>query len=356
MRTAWTQPVASVVTIVIVAGMCVTVLLTTGRTVGAEQSVLRSIDSAGTRSIVVRAEPGAGLRPDVLDRLKHIDGIEWAGAFGPAEDYVNSSIPDGTKVPVRYAWGGQFAAFGVSSNASFDGRFGWGTKRALEQFGMLENLGGAVAATGADIAVSSGLRIPEYLEFLEPLVIVPVTYDPSADLTVSVLVVTAETPGLVAPVAAAVQSVLALDDPTAAKVSTSESLAQLRAIVQGQLGDFSRGLVVVVFVITSILVAAILYSFVMLRRRDFGRRRALGASQGLIACLLLIQVALLAGIGAGAGLTTALAILFFASDPLPGADFVVAVGVLSVTVGLISALIPAIVAARRDPLRELRVP
>ena len=56
LATSWAQPVASVVTIVMVAGMCATVLLTTGRTVGAEQAVISSIDSAGTRSIIVRAE------------------------------------------------------------------------------------------------------------------------------------------------------------------------------------------------------------------------------------------------------------------------------------------------------------
>ena len=61
-----------------------------------------------------------------------------------------------------------------------------------------------------------------------------------------------------APVSQAVQSVLALDDASKAKLSTSESLAKLRALVEGQLGSFGRNLVIVIFALTSILVASIL--------------------------------------------------------------------------------------------------
>lgn len=91
MASARSQPVASVVSIIMVAGMCATVLLTTGRTVGAEQAVLGSIDSAGTRAVVVRAEADAGLNTAVLDRLANLDGIEWAGAFGAAQDVQNTA-------------------------------------------------------------------------------------------------------------------------------------------------------------------------------------------------------------------------------------------------------------------------
>ena len=111
------------------------------------------------------------------------------------------------------------------------------------------------------------------------------------------LLVIAARPDLVAPVSTAVQSLLAVDDITKVKLSTSESLAQLRALVQGQLGSFGRNLVVVIFALTAILVAAILYGLVMLRRKDFGRRRALGASQGLIVALLLTQMVVLSVIG-----------------------------------------------------------
>lgn len=191
---------------------------------------------------------------------------------------------------------------------------------------------------------------------LEPLVIVPQTRELEPESTVSVLVVIASRPDLVAPVSQAVQSVLAVDDPTKVKISTSESLATLRALVQRQLGSFGRNLVIVVFAMTAVLVAAILYGLVMLRRKDFGRRRALGASRGLIIGLLLTQMAILSVVGAVLGTGIALVGLAASGDPLPGTAFVAALNVLAVAVGTLAALVPAIAASRRDPLKELRVP
>lgn len=355
LATARAQPVASIVSIVIVAGMCATVLLTTGRTVGAEQAVLSTLDSAGTRSIVVRAEGAAGLDQSVLDRVSGIDGIEWAAAFGAATDVRNAAIPEGTRVPVRLVWGEELSAIGVADTQPLGSGSAYASALALRQLGMLDGVGGIVSTDGADYAVMGELEVPDFLQFLEPLVVVPrETSDAAA--SVSVLVVIAETPDLVGPVSDAVLSVLAVDDPTKVKVSTSESLAKLRALVQGQLGSFGRNLVIVIFALTAMLVAAILYGLVMLRRKDFGRRRALGASQGLIVGLLLTQMAALSVVGAVLGSVGAAVGLAATGDPLPGLDFFVAVGVLAVAVGTMAALLPAIAAARRDPLRELRVP
>ena len=352
--TAWAQPVASVITIVMVAGMCATVLLTTGRTVGAEQSVLESIDSAGTRSIIVRADADAGLDTSVLDRLSHIQGIEWVGAFGAARDAQNASISDGPKVPVRFVWSANLNTLNIPTGQPVANRTAWASQAALEQLGMTQPVGGLTAAAGGDYAVAGQIPVPDYLDFLQPLIVVPQAADQIG--TVSVLVVIASRPDLVAPVSQAVQSVLAVDDPTKVKISTSESLATLRALIEGQLGSFGRNLVVVIFALTAILVAAILYGLVMLRRKDFGRRRALGASQTLIVGLLLAQVSILAAAGAILGSVAALIGLRATSDPLPDIGFIVAVNILAVTVGLIAALLPALAAARRDPLRELRVP
>lgn len=355
MASARSQPVASVVSIIMVAGMCATVLLTTGRTVGAEQAVLGSIDSAGTRAVVIRAEADAGLNTAVLDRLANVDGIEWAGAFGAAHDVQNAAFGDGTRVPVRLAYGDDISR--LSGDLPVTNTSALASSLALEQLGMPEPVGGVLSGSGADYAITGRIDVPDYLRFLEPLVIVP-----QADVAdahpapVSVLVVIAARPDLVAPVSQAVQSVLAVDDVTKVKLSTSESLAELRALVKGQLGSFGRNLVVVIFGLTAVLVAAILYGLVMLRRKDFGRRRALGASQGLIVALLLIQMMALSAVGAVVGSAGAAIGLIASGDPLPGWDFFAAVGILAVITGLAAALIPALAAARRDPLKELRVP
>ncbi|SDO67468.1 putative ABC transport system permease protein [Cryobacterium flavum] len=354
LATAWAQPVASVVTIVMVAGMCATVLLTTGRTVGAEQAVLGSIDSEGTRSIIIRADTDAGLDATVLDRLAHIDGIQWAGAFGIAQDVTNLQFAGATKVPMRLAWSSQLNHLGITmlppvSNASI-----WASPTALAGLGMPDAVGAVVDDSGVDFAVTGSLTVPDFLAFLEPLVIAPQTENTPG--TVAVLIVIADRPDLVAPVSDAVRSVLAVTDPAKVTLTTSENLAALRGLVEGQLDSFGRSLVVVVFALTAVLVAAILYGLVMLRRKDFGRRRALGASQALIISLLLTQTGALALVGATIGSIAASIGLTVSGDPLPGWDFVGAVALLSTTIGVIAALVPALVAARRDPLKELRVP
>ncbi|AYF98493.1 ABC transporter permease [Protaetiibacter intestinalis] len=345
------SPISAVVTLVVVAAMCAIVLLTTGRTVGAEQAVIDSIDSAGTRAIVVRAQGGAGLTSDVLTRLATIDGIESAVAFGQAYDVTNSSIPDGNRVAARKVYGGDLETLGMTIASPVPSA--WASGDALSRLGMRGGIGSVTTSLGEDYAVAGELRVPSWLVFLAPVVLIP---DTEPEQPVTVLVVIAERPDLVAPVASAVQAVLAVDDPSQVTVTTSEELAQLRALVQGQLGSFGRGLVILVFAVSGILVAAILTGLVIQRRKDFGRRRALGATRALVVGILLVQSLLLASMGALVGVAVALVVLLAGDDPLPGAAFTAAVAFLAVMVSVVAAVVPALIAARRDPLKELRVP
>ena len=353
---ALSQRVASVLSVIIVAGMCATVILTTGRAVGAERAVLESIDSTGTRSIVVRADADAGLDTSVLQRIANLEGIEWAGAFEPAMDVTNSAFPDGGKVPVRLLWADGVAAVGIPSAAAVPERTGWATALALEQLGMADKAGAVITREGDEYLVAGEIEAPDFLTFLEPLVVVPQVANNAEPRAVGVLVVIARSPELVAALAEAVSSVLAVDDPGTVQVTTSEALAELRGLVQGQLGGFGRTLVISAFALTAALVAATMYGLVMLRRKDFGRRRALGASQALIVALVLTQVATLSVVGAVVGSAAAAIALTMSGDPLPGPDFFLAVDVLAVVVGAVAGFLPAVAAARRDPLYELRVP
>ncbi len=351
---AASSPIASIATIIMVAGLCATVLLTTGRTVGAEQAVLGSIDSAGTRTTIVRAEPAAGLTSSVVTRLSTVDGIEWVAAFGPAFDVTNTLIPDGTKVAARFAYGAHLTSIGIPESSALPGSTAWGTALSLGQLGLVDHAGSVTNQSGANYPVAGQMDIPDWLGFLEPALFVPRA--PVEPEPVAVLVVVAERPDLVAAVAPAVQSLLAVDDPTKITITTSEALAQLRALVQGQLGAFGRGLVLLILAVSGLLVAAILTGLVTLRRKDFGRRRALGATRGLIVSILLTQTLVLATLGAALGSGVASMVLAFSGDPLPGLAFTAAIAVLAIAVSVVAALIPAVVAARRDPIRELRVP
>ena len=119
-------------------------------------------------------------------------------------------------------------------------------------------------ATGAALTLVGAAPSPDVLRFLEPMAL----RHGEPDGTVAVLVVVAERPELVAPVADVVRSLLDVRDPTLVTVETSQTLADLRAVVGGRLGTFGRTLVLGVLGVTAVLVAAILPGLVMLRRRD----------------------------------------------------------------------------------------
>lgn len=355
LASAVSQPVASMVSILMVAGMILTVMLSTGRAVGAEQQVLSTIDSAGTRSITIRAEPGAGLSADVLHRIAGIEGIQWAAAFSSADDARNIAIPDGTRVPVRLAYGADLAQLGIPAHSPVPGALAYASPQALDLLGLPDVAGGISTTTGADYAIAGQISAPDFLAGLQPLVLVPQPETTGAE-PVNLLVVIADRPELVAPLSEAVISVLAAEDPSRVSVHTSEALAQLRAIVQSQLDTFARGLVLVILAITGTLVAVILYGLVTLRRRDFGRRRALGATRTLIITLLLAQTSLLAATGAVLGTIASLIAVTTTGHPLPGPAFFTATGILAIATATVAAVIPAIIASRREPIKELRVP
>lgn len=354
LSSARAQPVASLVTALIVAGMCAAIILTTGRSVGAEQQVLDTLDSAGTRSIVVEADPSAGLSSDVVQRLQRLRGIQWAGAFGPATDIHNTAIPSGKSVALRKVWSANLQDLGMASANDSMGRTAWTSSSALAVLGLPDAAGGITETDGTDYSVQGQIRTPDFLQQLAPLVL-----SPQSDSTtgqIAILIVVTEQPSTVKSMARAIGSLLAVRDPTKVRVTTSENLAALRSAVQGKLGSYGRGLVAVIFAVTAGLVAIVQYAFVMLRRKDFGRRRALGASRGIVMSLVLCQVGTLAAIGSTLGSAIALASLVTTGDPLPSAGFVIAVDLLAVAVSTAAALIPALVAAHREPIRELRVP
>lgn len=343
----WAQPVASLLTIVMVAGMCAAVLLTTGRTAAAEEAAISQIDAAGTRSIIVRAGEQADLDPGVATRIAAIDDVEHVVVLGPMVDVRNAAVPGAPPVGVRTVHSGIALPEPVAGEAA-----GLASAAGAEALGLADGTGVVLPDDGQHMSITGPLDVPAHLGFLQPVVAVPADPDTHA----AMIVVLARSPHMVAPVAQAVTGLLAPDDPTAVTIETSAQLAQIRAAVAGELGSYSRSLVLAILAVAGVLVAANLAGLVMLRRKDFGRRRALGATQGLIIALLLTQVGLCAFIGTVLGSVGALTALATTSQPLPGAEFTGAVAVAALVTALLAALAPALAAARREPLYELRVP
>ncbi|GBD83622.1 FtsX-like permease family protein [bacterium BMS3Abin02] len=105
-----------------------------------------------------------------------------------------------------------------------------------------------------------------------------------------------------------------------------------------------------------VLVGLNIYGSVTTARRDYGRRRALGASRTDIITLVTTQTVTIAITGTLAGSLVGGAIIWRLTGTPPDAGFAVAVAVLAVLAAAIAAIPPAMVAAWRDPVSILRVP
>ncbi|WP_203586019.1 FtsX-like permease family protein [Subtercola lobariae] len=380
--------VASILTMTVVAVLCAVVVLTTGRSVGAQNAIVSSISNTATRSIVVRAPVSAGLDTGVLARLANASEISSAVAFGAADDVTNAAFAGGTRVSLRpeytldrptgaaaatetetAAAGAAAAAAAPSPTASVPPAAATGDRAiptehsfveasaaAARALGLADGVGAVSSvASGVSEGVEGRIALPDDLQFLDPVVVAPTALDLAAPQPVTVLVVVASSSEQVQAVAALVTSVLGLTDPAKVTVTTSAQLTALRDSVQAQLGAFGHSLTALVFGVGALMVAAILSGLVVLRRTDFGRRRALGASRSLIVMLLVCQVAALATVGSLAGCFAATIALILTGDPLPTVSFVAAAAVLAVLTAVAASIAPAVVASTRDPLRELRV-
>lgn len=120
-------------------------------------------------------------------------------------------------------------------------------------------------------------------------------------------------------------------------------------------GDYGRGLLLLTLGAGAVLVAVVVLAEVLLRRRDLGRRRALGASQWGLVGLVVARTVVAAVPGALLGAVGGAVIAAIWAQP-PPLEFTCAVTVLTGLVSGIAAIPPAFLAAVRDPVGVLRTP
>lgn len=354
LRIARSQPVATAVTAIVVAAVCGVILSTTGQTVAIERDVLSRIDDAGTRTIVVEDTEGrAELDPGAVERITALAGVEWAIGFGIARDVRPVGLDGAPAVPIR----GYFGELPPPvMTTAWEGRPG----TALAGVDALAALGFATAAGPVEpvskyeprIGVVGWLDADAPLEFLNRALLT--VADP--DELVARIIVLAGSAEEVPALAQAIRSVLDATDPASLAVQTSATLVEVRAAVAGELGTWGRNLVTLVLGAGLMLTALNVFGAVTARRRDFGRRRALGASRRDIILLVTAQTVVTAVIGAAVGVSVGTLVVAQLVGTIPQLDFGVAVATLAVLATAVAALPPAVLAAYRDPVRILRVP
>ncbi|MGO0576457.1 FtsX-like permease family protein [Ornithinimicrobium panacihumi] len=356
LATTWAAKVPSALVTFLVATMCAATLATVGRTAAAEEQLLARLDSAGSRVLAVSDARGDGLiSPTVVDQAAGLSTSERAvGTLIPV-DVVNGAVGQGaTRVP---AWGvhGDLSAVATLTSGRWPGPGeALVTTDAMARLGLDAPVGWVAQAstTVVDDWAVVGSFTPR---------------EPFGDYGTGILYVAPEGRALDtlhvvltdAGVAQAAQGqVLALIDPPApdsVTVTSPVSLAQLQEQVTGDLAVFGRTLLLGVLGGGALLVAIVTLADVLVRRKDLGRRRALGATRAGIITLVVLRTLAPALLGALLGVATGL-YLTNRLGATPPWEFTTGTATLALLAAAAAAIPPALYAATRDPVRVLRTP
>jgi putative ABC transport system permease protein len=358
------SPAFSLLTLLAVTGMCVAVLLTTGRAVATEQTVLARIDAAGTRTIIIRStDPSDPIRAGVVSRLLAFDSVQNALALGPLVDVHVAAPHGGPRVGAREVTSGgpglERLTEVPAASSPVGARVAVAAHAATDALGLADGIGTVADANGRTYVLQGQAELPDHVEFLASTVLIPSSEVGGSEVGggYSLVVVLARSPGDVDSLSRSSLSVLGVRDVTTLTVETSSDLASIRSAVGGELRAAGERTVSTILTVSALVLSVTQFGLVTLRRRDFGRRRALGATRVVIFLLIVYQAAILAVLGAtlGVGLAT-LVLILFDGGLLPGWRFIFSVAYLAVLLAVVSAALPAVLASQRDPVRELRVP
>lgn len=355
---ARSQPVITAVTALVVAAVCAVILATVGQSAAAEARVLATIDEAGTRTIVVSDPTGqAAIHPDSVEQVLALDGVVWALGLSPVTDVRNVALgPAARPVPARRFYGELPSEVLVTGRGADAGEALAGSI-ALGVLAAQQPVAG-IRGQDIDAAIVGRFEAEEPLAFLDGGILVATSTrsDAWAPATLRELYVLAATVDDVDRLVRAVRAVIHAEAPGSLAVETPAALVELRALVGSELATNSRRLMLLVLSVGLVVVAITLAGAVSQRRRDFGRRRALGASRSAIVVLVLTQTAAGAALGVVLGCGVGLLAVWRMAGSVPSATFTIGVGILALVTSLVAGVPPGLMAAFRDPVRILRVP
>ena len=161
--------------------------------------------------------------------------------------------------------------------------------------------------------------------------------------------------------AAALRAAVARVDPTLPITGLKTMRAQIgeSLYVERMVAALSVAFGLLATLLAAVGLYGVTSNAVAMRTREIGLRLALGADQRSVLMLVLREVAVLAGVGVGIGLPLGLALGKVVESQLFGLTWAdplaVAVATLSlVTTAFVAGLVPAMRAARVDPMTALR--
>ncbi|MDR2722525.1 MAG: hypothetical protein LBB54_02170 [Cellulomonadaceae bacterium] len=336
--------------------MCFSILVTTGQSAASEARIVEQIDSAGTRLIALSDDGGnARILPDAPATLAILSDVSWTFGLGEAVDVTNPLLRDG-RVASRALVGplpadvaliqGRIpqvgeAIIGSTATATLHLAEGLGTVQVLDATRDPVGVVGVFDATGPLEHLSNTVLVATAPADMESLRYVYVMATDVTTVNRLEEVLATSTPA---------------DNPAALTIETPSGAIALRDVIAGRLGATSRQLMAVVMGVGAVIIAVTMLSATVSRRRDFGRRRALGATRSALVAALLAQTLIGAVTGIVLGTSAGLIVLHYTTASLPSWQFTAGVAGLTLLLTLLAATPIATHAAHRDPLLILRVP
>jgi len=352
-RSAYAQRVATVMVVVLTAAMCASTLLTVGRSAAAERQVAATLEDAGSRRLVVTDARSSGfITPSMVDMIAGLATVERAVGISTPTDVTNARIgPGGTKVVERQVIGPMHDAVRL-----VDGRWpregeALVSAAVLGRLGMDEPVGAVARADGTTFAVVGTFEPRAPFEDLgDGVVVLAAPGEAAHSIDVLIRSSTAATA-----TERAVLATLGRPDRADLNVTSPASLAEVQHAVMGDLSAFGRRLMLLVLGVGGLLVAVVALSDVLLRRRELGRRRALGAPRWVLISLVVGRTAVAAVVGAAGGTGIGVVVTANLGQSVP-VTFALGTAILAVVVATVATVPPAVTAANRDPVRVLRTP
>ncbi len=347
-RTLRSSPVTSALVTVIAAVSTAVILLATAETLQAERTIVDSLETPDLRLVILRDIDGsAGLPPHSPDRIRALSTVEWSIGLGEAEDIA--VFEGATRVPLRALFG--MLPTSLRLPPTFDvGHVVLG-EQAIDRIGLDDGLGTVFSPTRF-YSVGGKFDVGGPLRFLSAGAVRQAN---AADQISQIILLVGEVGAIESTVKLAIDAAGA-SKPGRISVSTPNDIEKLRAAVHGEIGRSGRRLTQVVLAGAGGLLALITSISVLLKRTDLGRRRALGATRGYVLLLVLSQTAITSGVGAIVGAVASHLYRWFSSQAAPAFEFSSAVVVLVTGASILAGLIPAIAAAKSDPIKVLRLP
>lgn len=355
LREAWratlSAKVSSALVVLLAAAMVAAGLGTLGRAAGAEEGVQQTLEQAGSRRLDVVDQNSRGLiTPTVATAAGALSSVQTAVGIGQAVQVTNTATKGGDAA----AWdvGPELAAIAdLTSGRWPQPGEGLISRDAADALGLVDGFGSVTAIDGHTTSIVGTYAARPGFEDMATGVLQAATPDETF-FTLAVVFTSAAT---AADGQGDVIALLGASDPTDLQVTSPKTVAQIQADVMGNLASYNRSSLLLVLAGGGLLVALVATADVLLRRRDLGRRRALGATRADIILLITARTAIASGLGAALAAPAVWGWLA-TTETTPSVATPAAWAILAVLVAATGALPAAVMASQQDPVRVLRTP